>query len=162
MKFVSLAVALVLALACASSTTARAEMPSVIAKISAEDLAQLLSRIGLFAVVDEENDEKFVVPFGFFNRPLKSEVRLQECSADGCGRLVFKTWPRLRADLKWTNKWNRAVPLGLVKTSLLPDKTIRIEMTVDLTGGVSPQFIEQSAFAFVTLSDRVFPGNGLN
>ncbi len=163
MKFLSSALlAIVLALVIGPARMVQAQAPSAITKITAEDLAELLSKIGFFAVVDEQNGEKVVLPFGFFNRPVKSEVRLQNCGDDGCGRLVFKTWPRLKADLKWTNRWNRGVPTGLVKTSLLKDGQIRLEMTVDLAGGVSRRFIEQSAFAFVTLADRTVPGTGLN
>jgi hypothetical protein len=162
MKFVPFVVAIVIGLLFGPGRTVHAETPSVISKISAEDLADLLSKVGFFALVDEDNGEKVVIPIGFFNHRTRSEVRLLQCDADGCGRLVFKTWPQLRADLKWTNKWNGGTPNGLIKTSLLKDGTIRVEMTVDLAGGVSREFIEQSAFAFVTLMDRIYPNTGLN
>lgn len=162
MRFIPVVVAIAIGLLFGLPAAARAEAPDVISKINAEDLADLLTRIGFFTVVDDEGSDKILLPFGFFNRPVKSQVRLQECSADGCGRLVFETWPQLRADPKLANTWNRGVPAGLVKLSVLKDGTIRIDMTVDLEGGVSQQFIEQSAFAFVTLVNQIVPGDGLN
>jgi hypothetical protein len=161
MKFIPVFVAMAIGLLL--GPPAQAQTPSVISKISADDLASLLTGIGLFSVaVVTDKGEKLVIPVDFFNRPVKSAVLLQECAPDGCGRVVFETWPQLRADVKLANTWNRGVPAGLVKISVLKDGTIRLEMSVDLDGGVSRQFIEQSAFAFVTLVDQVIPGDGLN
>jgi len=153
---------------CGPWGTTQAQTPKIISKINAEDLAALLLKIGFTAGVVDDNGEKVVYPAGFFMGSGTPEVRLQNCSPEGCGRLVFKIATGMRAakdfegNWGWVNNWNQKIPFGLVKAYVSADNTLHLDMTVDLTGGVSSRFIEQSAYAFVTCVNRIYRGTGLD
>jgi hypothetical protein len=127
---------------------------AIIARITAEDLAALLTQAGLLAEAEGSPGARYVEAH-FFNSST-GFVQLKDCVSDGCSRLVFLVWPKLAADPDAVNRWNRRAP-GLVRASLDKGK-LRFDMSVDLAGGVSREHVEQSAFAFVTLVNRAFPG----
>jgi hypothetical protein len=123
-----------------------------VSSITAEDLAALLTQAGFLAGVEGRPNARYVEAH-FFNSS-NGVVALKDCTSEGCSRLVFLVWPAMRADLDAVNRWNRRVP-GLVRASVENGK-LRFDMTVDLSAGVSREYIEQSAFAFVTLVNRAF------
>ena len=130
-------------------------MGEVIFKITIEDLADLITKSGMYSEIETRDGQKFIVSRYFL---LNRETRITPyyCDADSCAGVKFETWFRVKSDpaywLPWLNAWNLKEP-GLVKGSLQGDN-LKFEMMIHLVKGATRNYIKQSALAYIALVNQ--------
>lgn len=151
-----LAIAVLCAIVLGAPSAVRAQsappMGEVIFKITIEDLADLITKSGMYSEIDD--GQKFIVSDAFIYG-WRTHIIPDFCDADGCAGVRFVTWFPVKSDpawLPWLNAWNLKEP-GLVKGSLQGDH-LRFEMMIYLFKGATRNYIKQSALAYITLVNQ--------
>lgn len=151
-----LALALLVALVLSAPKPAMAQdadKDEVITRITPEDFVTILNKAGFYSEVKtQDKGGKFIQVGGFFIGGAAG-ILFDQCEADGgCAIAVFLAYFREKQNDDWLNAWNQRNP-GLVKASM-QENLLRFDMSVHLFGGVSRNYLKQSAFAFVALVNQ--------